>query len=101
MLRITPVETGTTTTLKLEGSLSGPWVDELRRCWTKLAEGARPVEVDLRGVGFSDTDGAMLLRRMERQGSRLVGSSLFLRHLLHTEARPRSAALRKSSKREN
>jgi len=101
MLRITPHETEKIATLKLEGSLSGPWVDELRRCWTNLAEGPRTVELDLRGVSFLDPDGATLLLRMERQGTRLLGSSAFLQHLLYRETPQRNTPPRKSSKREN
>jgi ABC-type transporter Mla MlaB component len=101
MLRITPTQAGATTTLKLEGSVSGPWVDELQRCWTQLGEEGGRVEVDLRGVSYSDPNGAALLLRMERQGSRLLGSSLVLKDLLQTEALLCDARPRKSSKREN
>ena len=33
MLRITTSDIGEKVTLKLEGKLSGPWVEEFERCW--------------------------------------------------------------------
>ena len=101
MLRVTPIQTGSMTTLKLEGNLSGPWVDELRQCWTKLVEENVPVELDLRGLNFLDSSGTTLLLRMEREGSRLFGSSAFIHDLLHIEAVVRSTRPRRSSKKEN
>jgi ABC-type transporter Mla MlaB component len=101
MLRVTPIQTGRTTTLKLEGSLSGPWVDELRQCWTKLLEERVPVEVDLRGLSFLDPHGTTLLLCMEREGSRLFGSSAFIHDLLHIEALVRTTRPRRSSPKEN
>jgi hypothetical protein len=74
-------------------------VDELRQCWTKLVEKKIPVEVDLRGLNFLDSDGTSLLLRMEREGSRLFGSSAFIHDLLHTEALVRNTQARKSSKK--
>jgi ABC-type transporter Mla MlaB component len=101
MLRVTPIQTERTTTLKLEGNLSGPWVDELRQCWAKLVAENAQVEVDLRGLNFLDPSGTTLLLRMERQGSRLFGSSLFIHNLLHTEALVRATRPGKSSKKES
>jgi ABC-type transporter Mla MlaB component len=101
MLRVTPIETGSTTTLKLEGNLSGPWVDELRRCWAKLMEENVPVEIDLRGLNFVDPHGTTLLLYMENQGSRLFGSSAFIHDLLHMEALVRATRPGESSRKES
>ena len=101
MLRITPIETDQVTTLKLEGSLSGPWVDELRRCWTELAEKDVRLEVDLRGLHFLDSRGTDLLLSMERQGSRLFGSSPFIHDLLHIEVLVRTTRVGKAYGKEN
>ena len=70
--------------LKLEGSVRGPWVEELRKAWltsTKMAGGA-PLSVDLGAVSFLDGRGRDLLLRMRREGVALNGSSSFLRHIL-------------------
>ena len=101
MFRATPIQTIRATTLKLEGNLSGPWVDDLRQCWTKLVEQHMPIEVDLRGLSFLDSNGTALLLCMEREGSRLFGSSAFIHDLLHTEALVRTTRPRTSSNKEN
>ena len=101
MLRVTPLQTGKTTTLKLEGSLSGPWVEELRRCWAELAAEKVAVEVDLHALNFLDAKGTALLLQMEREGSRLFGSSPFVHDLLRTEELVRTTKPAKSSKKEN
>ena len=85
MLRVTRIETPDATTLKLEGKLAGPWVDEVRHCWTKLVEQKIRVDADLQGLSFVDASGTTLLLQMERQGTRLVGGSAFIRCLLHPE----------------
>ena len=85
MLRVTSTQNGNTTTLKLEGNLSGPWVDELRRCWAELEEAKAPVEIDLHELNFLDPRGAALLLEMEHAGSRCVGSSPFIQDVLYCE----------------
>ena len=85
MLRVTPIRHERATTLKLEGSLSGPWVDVLRKCWAELAEAHTPVDVDLRGLNFLDSSGAALLLDMERSGFRNFGSSAFINDVLYCE----------------
>jgi anti-anti-sigma regulatory factor len=103
MLRVTRIDTPDVTTLKLEGKLAGPWVDEVRHCWTKLAEEKARVcvYVDLHGLSFLDASGKTLLLQMERQGSELVGGSTFIRCLLHPvplrRARSHSESISKES----
>jgi hypothetical protein len=101
MLRVTSIETDKATILKLEGNLSGPWVNELQQCWMGLVEKKVPVEVDLRALHFLDARGTSLLLLMERQGSRLFGSSPFVHELLHAEVLVRTTRPRKTFKREN
>ena len=72
MLRITTHNKDAVTTLKLEGRLAGPWVEELDRCWTKVAgSGQNLVVVDLSGVTFIDPDAKALLTKMWQQGAKL------------------------------
>ena len=72
VLKITTRSEATLTELVLEGRLAGPWVDELDRCWSKVA-GSRqsPVVVDLSGVTFIDPDAKALLTKMWQQGAKL------------------------------
>lgn len=84
MLKITIQNSSSTVILKLEGSLKGPWVDELRKAWlssTNMAAG-HPVSVDLAGATFADAPGRDLLMRMRKEGVALNGGSSFLRQLL-------------------
>lgn len=70
--------------LKLEGSIKGPWVDELQKAWSASADESpsRPVTVDLAGVSFVDERGRHLLLEMQQAGAILQGASLYLRHVL-------------------
>jgi ABC-type transporter Mla MlaB component len=77
-------KTSDTVVLKLEGSVRGPWVEELRKIWlasAKMADG-EPVNIDLSTVSFVDERGRALLLRMQREGVTLKGASSFLRQIL-------------------
>jgi anti-anti-sigma regulatory factor len=84
VLRITILNSSGGLILKLEGSLKGPWVDELRKAWLTPANMAagEPVSVDLAGVTFADARGRDLLLRMRKESVALNGGSIFLRQLL-------------------
>ena len=71
MLRITTENTRGSASLKLEGKLAGPWVDEAEHAWHKIVEGLsrEPVLVDLCGVTFIDAEGKKLLRWMCEEGA--------------------------------
>lgn len=82
MLRVTTTEKSGTITLKLEGRLAGPWVEEFRRCWS-LAWSACPNHlVDLTGVTFVDAAGKELLASIHAQGARLTGAGLMTKSLI-------------------
>lgn len=68
-----------TTTLQLEGSLSGPWIAEVRHLVREM-EG-QPLRLDLASLVYADREGAELLREL---GSRFVvhGRSPFVAALL-------------------
>jgi len=76
MLQVTVEHADAHITLKLEGKLKGPWVDELERCWLTLASTApdKPVRVDLTGVGFIAPEGGNLIRKMAGAGVELIAS---------------------------
>ena len=77
MLKITLFETPGELRLGLEGSLSGPWAGELRRCWLDAVSSApsRKTVVDLREVDFVDGEGESALNEMHRGGARLVAAT--------------------------
>ncbi|HSB61021.1 MAG TPA: STAS domain-containing protein [Vicinamibacteria bacterium] len=83
MLRIT-VETGDSgpARFRLEGRLSGPYVEELGRVLVPAVEGPRTVTLDLSGVTFVDGPGAQLLRSLVARNVGIQGCSGFVAHLL-------------------
>ena len=93
MLRITRVEGGDggrETTLKLEGRLVGPWVEELRAEGRRALLDSECAVLDLAGVGHADADGIAALRELESQGAALAGAGAYIAELVHG-AGPRSA----------
>jgi hypothetical protein len=84
VLRITIQGTSEVVLLKLEGSVKGPWVDELQKAWLTSANmaGGGAVSIDLGAVSFIDARGRDLLLRMQREGVALTGASSFLRQVL-------------------
>ena len=71
MLRITIQEDAKAKTMRLEGKIVGPWVEELSRAWQSLAPslGSKELCLDLRGVAFVDSKGVQLLREMYRKAN--------------------------------
>jgi ABC-type transporter Mla MlaB component len=73
MLRITLHDSARELRIKLEGKLSGPWVEELRQCWRTASSttAGRATSLDLSEVDFVDGEGQLLLSEMHRDGVRL------------------------------
>ena len=84
MLRITTEAAPFERTLRLEGRLAGPWVDELSRTWEELraVRDAGSIRIDLDGVTFVSSSGKSLLRRIHRQGTRLVAGGCMARAIV-------------------
>ena len=80
MLKITVNDDGGVTTLKLEGKVSGEWVQELRSCWqqAKLSGEGGAVRVDLAGVTWVSNEGKALLGVMYRDGTELLQAFLLV-----------------------
>ena len=87
MLRITRNGgVGRIPTLKLEGSIAGPWVGELRKVTESSLAESRTLTLDLSAVGFVDPAGAQLLRELTAQVE-FSGLSQFVAELLHGGSR--------------
>ena len=88
MLRITEITDGRPgVLLKLEGTLRGPWVEELSRACAELSRGeSRAVRLDLSAVTFLDEAGTRLLRALMRGGAAVIASG-FVAELLGREDR--------------
>ena len=62
MLKVTTMDQNETVTLKIEGRLAGPWVQEVTRVWVDAARSTgQTVVVDLSSVTFIDSPGRALL----------------------------------------
>jgi hypothetical protein len=70
--------------MTLEGRLVGPWVPELEKIWNdSLRKSAtEPIQVDLSGVTFVDSEGKKLLGRIFRQGAKLCASNIMSKFVL-------------------
>ena len=83
MLRITTSDIGEKVALKLEGKLSGPWVEEFERCWHTSSDiYKKGLVVDLSGVTFVDPAGKKLLCSISSEGAQLIGSGLMPKSLI-------------------
>ena len=72
-------------TLKLEGRLLGPWVEELRRACERFLAAGASVTLDLGDMSFADRDGIRLLRSLMDRDVGLTNASGFLAERLRAE----------------
>jgi len=84
MLRITEVvDSGTETTLHVEGRIVSEWVGVLQEeCWRVLQESSRRLRLDLGAVTFIDPRGVLALRWLTTEGVAIVNSPAFVDALL-------------------
>jgi DNA-binding response OmpR family regulator len=70
MMRITVVESSAEKVrLRVEGRVTGPWVDELRRtCEVQALEDRIQLTLDLADLSFADAEGIELLRELRADG---------------------------------
>ncbi|UVT21450.1 MAG: hypothetical protein H8K03_05935 [Nitrospira sp.] len=92
MLKITSENHRNSIRLRLEGSLTGPWVGELEHEWRSIrSAGAVPLVVDLTGVTFVGEDGKVLLKQLWREGAQLIATGCCIGHLVEEIAASESA----------
>lgn len=82
MLRITTETVDGAPALKVEGSVSGPWVAELRRVVEGAREPAHRLRLDLSAVRYVDAEGVALLHEILRDQGELIRRSTFVAELL-------------------
>jgi len=73
-------------TLRLEGRVVGPWVDELRQICEPLLADEIKLTLDLAEVSFADENGVTLLSGLGQRGAKLSKSSPFLAEQLKASA---------------
>ena len=89
MLRITEVvDSGTETTLHVEGRIVSDWVSVLQEeCSRVLQESGRRLRLDLGAVTFIDPRGVLALRWLTTKGVAIVNSQAFIDALLNGDGR--------------
>jgi hypothetical protein len=81
MLKITICQDGPRTVFELEGRLTGPWVDELKECWQRVA-GSGLLAVHLNQVSYVDHTGKLLLGEMHRHGVKLAAEGCMTKAII-------------------
>jgi anti-anti-sigma regulatory factor len=82
MLKVTTMDRKQTVTLKLEGRLAGPWVQEVTRVWADTACQERTYVVDLTSVTFIDNPGRALLETMSKRGAQFIATGCLTRNIV-------------------
>jgi hypothetical protein len=80
MLRISVVESSKiAVTLRVEGRITGPWVEELRTaCNVHTSPHDVQLSLDLADISFTDNKGIALLRELRDRGIALIHIAPFL-----------------------
>ena len=87
MLRLTRiVDIHSTLTLRLEGKLLGPWVEEVRQACVSGAVSSTRTSLDLSALTFVDAAGERLLRDLIDQGLEVAACSSYIAELLRSSA---------------
>ncbi len=73
---------GQITTLRLEGRIVGPWVEELRQVCQPIVEEEGNVALDLAEVTFADEGGVRLLSSLRSRGVKLLRAMPFVEEQL-------------------
>jgi hypothetical protein len=82
MLRISQIRDSRGYTLKLEGKLLTPWLDEVRLACDQLSAEVPAPQLDLAAVSYVDDRGAKLLNELQAAGFVFTGCSPFVASLL-------------------
>jgi anti-anti-sigma regulatory factor len=80
MLRIERSESQGISTIRLEGKLLGPWLQELRSLFDGTS--LKSMRLDLKHVDYIDAAGLQLISALRRQGVQIVAASAFVAKLL-------------------
>ena len=79
MLKISCMESmDNARTLRLDGQVIGPWVEELRSVCERLLTQGNQLTLDLAGVSFIDREGVSLLWTLAARQVELINRSRFV-----------------------
>lgn len=77
------MEDGQPARMVLEGTLAGPWVEEVRQAWQRsFQQKDCRLVVDLTGVSHIDWEGRLLLAAMSQEGADLQASGCYIKAVL-------------------
>lgn len=84
MFKISIVDTPSRRTLIVEGTLIGPWVDELRTTWRNTSQdlGGRKLVIDLSNLTVIGCEGEDAIFDLMKQGATFSCSGVLTRHVL-------------------
>jgi hypothetical protein len=100
MLRLTQIaSTHRTQTIKLEGKLLGPWIDEVSKACAASTSPSSRIKLDLSALNFVDAAGERLLRELIARGIEVVACSSYVGELLRSSAEVRPGDPGSPSKR--
>jgi hypothetical protein len=91
LLKITVSHEPEIATLRLDGRVVGPWVDEFRTAWNSLAAslGDRRLWVDLRGVTHVSAEGKRVLAEIHKAtGAEFLADSPLTHYFADQARRP-------------
>jgi ABC-type transporter Mla MlaB component len=71
-------------TLKLEGRVVGPWVEELRRVCEPILTKDCSLKLDLTEVSYVDAEGVAMLNGFKTRGAKLKNCSPFVEQQIKT-----------------
>jgi len=95
MLRISTVDTPSQRTLVVEGTLTGPWVAELRTTWRNANRelGGRKLAVDLSNLTVISREGEGAIFDLMKEGAKFSCGGVLTRHVLKELARRKQQEL--------
>jgi ABC-type transporter Mla MlaB component len=86
MLRVSRiVGGGCGETIKLEGSLHGPWVEDVRKAYDSSVNQASRIRLDLAALTYLDEDGRVLLCEWIRRGAEVTACSRYVSAVLQLD----------------
>jgi hypothetical protein len=95
MFKISTVDTRSKRTLVVEGTLMGPWVDELRRTCVSASQtlGERELVIDLSNLTVISREGEGAIFDLMKEGAKFSRSGILTSHMLKQLARKCSTKL--------
>ena len=78
MLKITIASTNDEITLRLDGSVAGPWIELLAKSAESVLEEGLRLTLDLENISFIDCEGLALIKTLMGRGVRQVNAPLFV-----------------------